>query len=46
VVLPAYLVLGQLLRRAPIAVSASLLALCGLWLGTYSALFGLGYWLV
>jgi len=43
VVFPAYIVLGQLLARMPLAVAASLLALSGLLLGLYAALFAAGY---
>jgi hypothetical protein len=43
VVFPAYIVLGQLLARMFPAVAASLLALSGLLLGIYAALFAAGY---
>ena len=39
VVLPAYLVLGHLLCRAPVALAGALLGLAGFLLGTYAALF-------
>jgi Gpi18-like mannosyltransferase len=42
-VLPAYLVLGQLLTRAPSGVSALFAAISGFMLGAYSALFAAGY---
>jgi hypothetical protein len=43
-VFPAYLVLGQLLHRMPAPLSAALLALSGLFLGLYSAMFVSWYW--
>jgi hypothetical protein len=45
-VVPTYLVLGQLLRRAPVAVTIGLAAVSAFLLGAYSALFGMGYWLI
>lgn len=43
VVLPIYLVLGQLLARLPAPIAATLLALSGFFLGTYAALFAAWY---
>ncbi len=43
VVLPIYLVLGQLLARFPAPLAAALLALSGFFLGIYSALFTAWY---
>jgi hypothetical protein len=45
-VVPTYLVLGYLLRRLPIAVTVGLAALSAFLLGAYSAMFGMGYWLI
>jgi hypothetical protein len=45
-VVPTYLVVGQLLRRVPVAVTISLGAVSAFLLGAYSALFGMGYWLI
>jgi len=44
VVFPMYLVLGHLLHRAPPPLAAALLALSGLFLGIYSAMFVSWYW--
>jgi hypothetical protein len=43
VVFPFYLVLGQLLARAPAPLSAAVLAIFAFFLGTYSALFAAWY---
>jgi hypothetical protein len=43
VVFPVYIVMGQLLARMPLVVSAALLALSGLMMGLYAALFAAGY---
>jgi hypothetical protein len=43
VCVPAYFVMGHLLSRMPKLVVAILAALCGLFLGLYSALFAAGY---
>jgi hypothetical protein len=44
VVFPVYIVLGQLLHRAPAPLAAALLAISGLMLGIYSAMFVSWYW--
>ncbi len=44
VVFPVYLVLGQLLHRAPPPLAAALLAISGLFLAVYSAMFVSWYW--
>jgi hypothetical protein len=44
VVFPVYLVLGQLLSRCPAPLAAALLALSGVFLAAYSALFVSWYW--
>jgi hypothetical protein len=46
VVFPAYLVLGQLLHRAPAPLSAALLALSAVWLGIYTMMFVSWYWFI
>jgi hypothetical protein len=43
---PAYLVMGQLLVRLPLAVSSAILGLCSCFMGIYSALFVRWYWIV
>jgi hypothetical protein len=43
---PVYLVLGRLLRGAPLAVSVGALALSGAYLAIYSALFAAGYLMI
>jgi hypothetical protein len=43
VVFPAYIVIGELLARLPRIVAVSLLALSGLMMGIYAALFAAGY---
>ena len=43
VVFPAYIVMGHLLARAPFVIAMSLLALSGLMMGIYAALFAAGY---
>jgi hypothetical protein len=43
IVFPVYIVLGHLLARMPTVVAASLLALSGLMMGIYAALFAAGY---
>jgi len=43
VVFPVYIVLGHLLARLPLVVAGALLALSGLMMGIYSALFAAGY---
>jgi Mannosyltransferase (PIG-V) len=45
-VVPTYLVVGRLLRRAPVAITIGLAAVSAFMLGAYSALFGMGYWLI
>lgn len=44
VVFPVYLVLGQLLQRMPAPLAAALLAISGLFLAVYSAMFASWYW--
>jgi hypothetical protein len=44
VVFPVYLVLGQLLHRMPGPLAAALLAISGLFLAIYSAMFVSWYW--
>jgi hypothetical protein len=44
VVFPVYLVLGQLLHRAPAPLAAALLAISALLLGTYAMMFVSWYW--
>jgi hypothetical protein len=44
VVFPVYLVLGQLLQRAPPPLAAAVLAISGLLLAIYSAMFVSWYW--
>lgn len=44
VVFPMYLVLGQLLHRAPPPLAAAVLAISGLFLAVYSAMFVSWYW--
>ncbi len=44
VVFPVYLVLGQLLSRCPAPLAAVLLAISGVFLAVYSALFVSWYW--
>jgi hypothetical protein len=44
VVFPMYLVLGHLLHRIPPALAAALLAISGLFLALYSAMFVSWYW--
>jgi hypothetical protein len=46
VVFPVYLVLGQLLHRAPAPLSAALLAISALLLGTYAMMFVSWYWFI
>jgi hypothetical protein len=43
VVFPVYIVVGHLLARVPPAVAGALLALSGLMMGLYAALFAAGY---
>jgi len=43
VVFPVYIVLGHLLARLPLVVAGALLALSGLMMGLYAALFAAGY---
>ncbi len=43
VVFPVYIVLGYLLTRMPMLIAVSLLALSGLMMGIYAALFAAGY---
>jgi hypothetical protein len=45
-VVPTYLVLGYLLRRLPVAVTVGLAGVSAFLLGAYSAMFGMGYWLI
>ena len=44
VAFPAYMVMGQLLVRCPAPLAGMLLALSGLMLGLFSALFVAWYW--
>lgn len=44
VVFPAYIVLGNLLHRAPPAFAGAMLAISGLFLAIYSAMFVSWYW--
>jgi hypothetical protein len=46
VIPPLYLVAGRLLAKLPPVVGGSTLALCGLLLAAYSALFARWYWMV
>jgi hypothetical protein len=43
VVFPAYIVLGHLLARMPLVIAGALLALSGLFMGLFAALFAAGY---
>ena len=43
VVFPVYVVLGHLLSKLPLAVAGALLAVSGLMMGLYAALFAAGY---
>lgn len=43
VVFPQYLVMGQIFTRISAPIAAALLAICGFFLGCYSALFAAGY---
>jgi hypothetical protein len=46
VIAPLYLVAGRLLAKLPLVVGGCSLALCGLLLAAYSALFARWYWMV
>lgn len=45
-VVPAYLVLGYLLRRLPLGATIPIAGVSAFMLGAYAALFGMGYWLI
>ena len=46
VVFPIYIVLGQLLTRLPIIISAALLSISAVFMAAYAALFVAGYWVI